>query len=73
MNIPTNHIVYIPLVLAVGFLLGYWFGARSTRQAWARRDALNLQASYGRGGRGLDQPASSAAREGASRSNERSG
>lgn len=34
MSIPVNHVVYIPLVLAIGVYVGWALGARSVRKAW---------------------------------------
>ncbi len=35
MNITAGHILYIPLVLAIGVVLGFIFGGRAARDAIA--------------------------------------
>ncbi|MEL7370544.1 MAG: hypothetical protein AAFN74_16610 [Myxococcota bacterium] len=35
---PVNHIIYIPLVLAIGVMLGWRMGARSVQDAWNRAE-----------------------------------
>lgn len=36
---PTiEHILFIPGVLLVGIMLGFWLGARATRAEFERRD-----------------------------------
>lgn len=49
MNIPANHVLFIPLGIAVGFLLGYWAGVRRTQKDWSRAEAARLQAMYAAG------------------------
>ena len=34
---PIQHVIYIPMVLMIGFVAGYIFGGRATRDAEAGR------------------------------------
>lgn len=38
MNVPINHVILIPLVLGIGFMVGWRFGAQSVLRQWQRAD-----------------------------------
>ena len=44
MNIPINHVILIPLTLAVGFMLGWRLGAQSVFKQWQRADEKRRRA-----------------------------
>lgn len=35
---PVNHIIFIPLVLAIGFYLGWSLGTSNVKNAWDRAE-----------------------------------
>jgi len=41
---PVNHLVLVPLTLAVGFAVGFWWGAKTTRERWEKRERRRRQA-----------------------------
>lgn len=73
MYIPTNHVLFIPLVLGVGFVVGYLAGVHATRRAWAREKAMELQSVYAARRAPSHQDANSVANDGSRRSSDPSG
>jgi len=44
MRLPTlDHVFYIPLILAVGAALGYWWGRRALRITIAEQERIQRQ------------------------------
>jgi uncharacterized protein YneF (UPF0154 family) len=41
---PINHIVLVPVTLAVGFAFGYWWGTKTVRQQWEKAERRRRQA-----------------------------
>lgn len=35
---PLNHLIFIPFVLCVGFLIGWTLGTRTVRNEWTRAE-----------------------------------
>ena len=38
MTIPINHVIYIPLVLAIGIAIGWKLGSRAVQTEWDRAE-----------------------------------
>lgn len=47
MSIPVNHIILIPLFMAIGVWLGWTLGARQVRQAWDRAEKRRREQEEG--------------------------
>jgi hypothetical protein len=41
---PVNHVIWIPLVLAIGFFIGWRMGSNNIQNAWDRAEKKRREA-----------------------------
>lgn len=44
---PVNHIIFIPIVLAIGFLLGWRLGTSNVQNEWDRAEKKRREREEG--------------------------